>query len=403
MRKEIRLCQGQKAICFLLLILSGVLLLLIFSSGFLSPVQAVTDAQIKTAQEELKNIQSKIDYYEKQLNNTSTELEAVIAKKAALDQMLTLYAAKLEKSTKLVDQYAEQIAVQKQEISDSETNSAQIYERFLRWIRMIYENGSTNYLEMILSAQSFPEFISSAEQISQLLTYETRMMESLSSELSGLRSKQQELEVIYTAQKKLQDDLARETKNYQVQCDKAASYIDSLEAYKETREAVLQKYEKMDRELNESLESMLKQWEEQRKNSYVGGVLMWPLDLGWNYISSGYRVRTDPISGKTNVMHYGIDIPAAGNSPIYAANSGTVVTAVFHNSYGNYVILDHGGGMMTLYAHMSKYSVQPGQVVKRGDVIGYVGTTGYSTGNHLHFEVRQSGCPVDPLGFVSAK
>ena len=129
---------------------------------------------------------------------------------------------------------------------------------------------------------------------------------------------------------------------------------------------------------------------------------LWPLSSNLNTLSSLYAGRLDPITGKPD-SHTGIDIPAPKNTPILAAKSGVVVTSIKGSgsywSYGNYVLIAHSDGTSTLYAHMEKRNVSKGQVVKQGDVVGYVGTTGRSTGNHLHFEVRVNGNRRDPLDY----
>ena len=127
--------------------------------------------------------------------------------------------------------------------------------------------------------------------------------------------------------------------------------------------------------------------------------MAWPAPQ-YTRISSYFAGRIDPITGKKS-NHGGLDLAAPGGSPILAANSGTVIIAGYHYSYGNYVVIDHGGGVSTLYGHSSKLLVSRGQKVSRGQQIAKVGTTGRSTGNHLHFEVRINGQRVDPLPYIT--
>ena len=121
---------------------------------------------------------------------------------------------------------------------------------------------------------------------------------------------------------------------------------------------------------------------------------MWPLP-GYNRLTSAFGYRIHPITNKAH-SHTGIDVPAPARTPILAAKSGQVVTSARHSSYGNYVVIDHGNGSSTLYAHMSSRNVTEGQMVKQGDVIGYVGTTGSSNGNHLHLEIRENYTRINP-------
>jgi murein DD-endopeptidase MepM/ murein hydrolase activator NlpD len=124
--------------------------------------------------------------------------------------------------------------------------------------------------------------------------------------------------------------------------------------------------------------------------------MIWPVN---GTVTSGYGYRIHPILGK-RILHTGIDIAAASGTSIWAADGGTVIYATWVSGYGNTVAIDHGGGISTLYAHQSSMAVSYGQKVKKGQVVGYVGSTGYSTGPHLHFEVRVNGTPVDPMGYL---
>ena len=128
---------------------------------------------------------------------------------------------------------------------------------------------------------------------------------------------------------------------------------------------------------------------------------LWPLS-GYNTLSSLFGSRIHPITGKAN-NHTGIDIPAPAGTAILASKSGVVITSTRNRSYGNYVVVGHSDGTSTLYAHMSSRSVSQGQTVKQGQVVGRVGTTGSSTGNHLHFEVRVNGSRVDPVNYFKSK
>ncbi len=145
-------------------------------------------------------------------------------------------------------------------------------------------------------------------------------------------------------------------------------------------------------------EELKKLQEESKKIKYAGGKMLWPAEKG-TYISSYFGNRLHPIH-KVWRMHNGIDIPAPGGSNIRAANSGTVIRATWDSGYGWYIIIDHGGGISTLYAHARELVAKAGDKVERGQVIAKVGTTGTSTGNHLHFEVRVNGTPVNPLNYV---
>ena len=133
--------------------------------------------------------------------------------------------------------------------------------------------------------------------------------------------------------------------------------------------------------------------------NYIGGEMLWPVP-GYTKLSSTFKMRVHPITGVYK-LHSGIDIPAPTGTNFLAANDGVVVKAGYNTAYGNMVMIDHGGGVSTLYAHGDKIMVTLGQTVKKGDVVLQVGETGYATGPHAHFEVRINGTPVDPLPYVT--
>ena len=155
----------------------------------------------------------------------------------------------------------------------------------------------------------------------------------------------------------------------------------------------------LEKQLDAELERYLKELAEKNKSNYVGGVMGWPLPIDVNYYVSseqGWR----KLWGMDD-YHLGIDLACAMNTDIYAANAGEIVTSTYHNSYGNYVVIDHGGGKATLYAHMNQRLVNVGDKVEKGQLIGKVGTTGSSSGYHLHFEVRENGEVQNPRNYIN--
>ncbi len=188
---------------------------------------------------------------------------------------------------------------------------------------------------------------------------------------------------------------------------KGKSYLLNLEQelqvvhaeYENNYQALMELELAIEAEANELTKTLKSLQAERAKIAYASGAMMWPVSADWTRISSDFGYRIHPVLG-TQSFHGGIDIPAPNGSPIYAANSGVVIFAGYKGSYGNAVIIDHGGGIATLYAHSSKLYVNTGQEVARGDTVALIGSTGRSTGNHLHFEVRENGERVDPKKYL---
>jgi len=191
-------------------------------------------------------------------------------------------------------------------------------------------------------------------------------------------------------------ELESEKKELQIQQENKKMLLSQLESQQDKLEQMLDEMEEISQEISKKIKQILAQQKTKRK--YVGGKLAWPLEAEYP-ITSYFGMRFHPILKKTK-MHTGIDIGAPYGSNILAAADGEVITAEWVPAYGLTVIIDNGSGIVTLYAHMSKILVHKGQVVKRNNVIGRVGSTGYSTGPHLHFEVRINGDVVNPLSYL---
>lgn len=369
----------------------------IFVAWFSTPVDAVSlSSTIKTLEAEIDDIENKIQKYSNNISSAQSTIEAQLEYKAQLDETIILLSEKIEKATELSTQYELAIADVGANIIQKESDVDALYESFRQWLRMIYEYGDVSYIEIILSSENFSEFLASTERISNMMEYQNTLMDNLQAEIAALEKESSSLEVYRQAAEHTKNELEKDKEKQSTLMQNAESYVVKLKSNIELWEQLQEKEETEREEFKAELEQALK-LQAQQNNAYVGGEFMWPLDLGWKTISSPFGYRSYPWSG----YHSGIDIPATGGQDIFAANDGKVVTATWHSSYGYYVVIDHGGGIATLYAHCSKLLTSQGRYVTQGDVIALVGTTGASTGNHLHFEVLENGKSVNPLdGYV---
>ncbi len=232
--------------------------------------------------------------------------------------------------------------------------------------------------------------------------------EAMVRDLEALRSVEEQQQALLEEQEAAQAALlieleaeraAVETEKVAVEAT-VADAEDEMRGYAELLARVKAEIAEMDGEIA-SLEADAKKLEQeiialQSKEGERPGALAWPVD---GYVSSRFGYRTHPITGKKR-LHTGIDVAAGHGTPIYAANRGTVIFAGWYGGYGNAIVIDHGGGLSTLYAHQSRLRVSTGAKVALGDRIGDVGSTGFSTGAHLHFETRENGVPVDPMKYL---
>ena len=219
-----------------------------------------------------------------------------------------------------------------------------------------------------------------------------------------------QLEVEQAAQKVVREEQLAQKKELDEKLDEAEALVKEIAAKEDEVEAAEAELKAAADKLDKEIAALQKEYdrliEEGKIKIDAGTGYLWPLAESYNTISSLFGHRIHPVTGKPG-NHAGIDIPAPKNTKIYAARGGVVITSKMGSgsdwSYGNYVVINHGDGTSTLYAHMNSRAVKVGDVVKQGQIIGYVGTTGRSTGNHLHYEVRKGSTRVDPIDYYPNK
>ncbi|MEN6389619.1 MAG: peptidoglycan DD-metalloendopeptidase family protein, partial [Syntrophomonas sp.] len=260
----------------------------------------------------------------------------------------------------------------------------------------IYEGGTVSYLQVLLSSTSINDFLTRYDMLKAIVDEDVRLITSINQERKALDTKKSDLDVklkeaertqlLYQQQ---QTDLAEQKKNKK-------TLLSSVDQEKDKLQAALDELEQSSRNLESYIRS--------RRSgggggSSVGtGSMTWPCP-GYTTVTSPYGMRYHPIL-KVRKMHTGVDLNAPGGAQIVAADSGTVICAAWQTGYGKTIIIDHGNGTSTLYGHLDDYAVSDGDTVKKGQTIGYADSTGWSTGNHLHFEVRINGSPTSPLSYL---
>jgi murein DD-endopeptidase MepM/ murein hydrolase activator NlpD len=354
----------------------------------------VGESDVKNIETQLANIESKLNKLEKDIQNTDSTLEKELREKTYIDTELTLVGSSIDYAEQLVYAYSNKIAEKEKEIADMEAKIESKYDEFEEWILMSYENGDVSYIQMLLSTKDFKEFLSNTEQIANIIEYQNLLMEDLDISLAKLKQEKEALDIYRTEQLKTRSTLNEQKARMDNLAAKSANYISQLEKDRTRLEAQKAESEKQLEILNQELIELLEKIAQQNA-VFIGGAYMWPAQSEYTRISSGYGYR-----GRE--FHLGIDIPVGYGTEVYAANGGKVIKSTSHYSYGNYILIDHGGGQATLYAHNSKLLVSEGNTVSKGDVIALAGSTGISSGNHIHFEIRINGVTTDPLEYVSA-
>ncbi len=369
-----------------------------------------TTESIRQKQEQIKEAEA----LKKKLKENISNAKAIKKQLEALKNDVASYISELDANLVEIQDKIEElknlIAEKQQEIEETtaelelaiETENAQ-YEAMKKRIKFMYEQGDTFYLEIMLSAESFGDFLTRADYIDMISAYDQKMLksykearewteickETLESEKAALDEAEVALEEEEASVQALIDEKEIELANYTRDIKNKEAQINEAEAEYAEEVAVISELEKQIAEEKKKLN---------RSVIYDGGQFAWPCP---NYVrvTDDFGYRTDPITGATS-YHSGIDLGAPAGSPILAAYDGVVVAATYNWSMGNYIMIDHGDGLYTIYMHASKLYVSVNDTVTKGQTIAAVGTTGRSTGNHLHFGVRLNGAYVSPWNYL---
>ncbi len=315
---------------------------------------------------DLSNVTKEKDQVSQRLTTVKKEIDTLQPKVDSLNADVTAANNKIAATQKEIEEKQEEIKNREDGLNDR--------------LRVMYKKGSVGFVDVLLGSSSISEFISNLDMIQRIYKNDMGILETLEKE-------QKDLEEI-------KDRLVTE----KAELDKKKADLDSnlkeLNGLKKELEAKEDELLAEAQALTEKIRDMI-----DPGSDYVGGKFIWPAPAS-RYITSYFGWRIHPVYN-TYKYHSGIDIGAGSGTNVLAAASGRVIMSQTYGGYGNCIMIDHGGGIVTLYGHMSQRLVSTGQTVVAGSVIAKVGNTGVSTGPHLHFEVRENGTLVDPLGYVS--
>ncbi len=366
------------------------------------------EEEIKQAKEEKKELQSSltdVKNLKKELEASKTDLANYIAE---LDASLATIQAKIEELKILISDKEAEIEETTQELEEAVAVQEAQYEAMKDRIKFMYEKGDTFYLELLFASESFGDMLNKAEYIEMLSAYDREKLDEYVAQAEYValckESLEEEKSVLEEAKSSVE---AEEAAMNELIADKEAE-INAVSNDIANKETAIAEYEAYIAEQNETIAALEKAVAEERKKlaaeqgrKYDGGVFAWPAP-SYTRISDDYGNRTHPILG-TQQFHNGVDMAAPGGSPILAAYDGKVVAAAYSSTMGNYIMIDHGDGLYTIYMHASALYVSKGAEVNKGDKIAAVGTTGRSTGNHLHFSVRLNGSYVSPWNYLGGR
>ena len=361
-------------------------------------ISDLQDEQIKI-QEEMKDYNNKINNIKDDKKKQQAIANTIDEKISITEKAIALGLEKIELTTTYINNKNAEIAAKEEDIEYT-------LQLFRDRIRAIYMTGgysdTTNSLVMLLSSKSISEFLTRSEYLERIAEHDKQIVEELRVELLALEEEKKVLEEEKAVLEEEKAELEKEQVELEKQLKEAKSSIQDLSAMQKEYEANYKELSEMQKQIQAELLDIYKNLNTSN-SAYVGGEMMWPVP-GFSKISSYYGWRFNNTD-----FHTGVDITGSGvhGAPVVAANTGTVVHTKscpyngYSYGYGTYVIVDHGGGITTLYAHLSAIDVKVGDLVVMGQQIGRVGNTGWSTGAHLHFEVRKSGSAVNPISYIT--
>lgn len=360
-------------------------------------------AENKTLEEQQKELNTKIDESNTKLEYVQGEMGETLKKVEELNDSITDYEAQysdLENQITTLENQIKNGSAQIQEIQEEYDRKEKILKR--RTVAL-YEAGETTYLDFLLTSKSIVEFLSNYFMISEIIEYDNNLLEELDykkTKLEEAKQKQEEQEKeLRVAKNKINSTniLLNNTKILK------ENYMLKLTDEEKTLQEQIAQYKEEQADLERKILASIN-WAGTMSIKFTGGVMVWPIAMEGTYITSGYGNRLHPIQGVYK-NHAGIDISGSNvnGAPVVATADGVVTYAGWIGGYGNCIIINHGSGIVSLYGHGSETVATVGQVVKQGDIIMKVGSTGNSTGPHVHFEIRKNGEVVDPIPYLNGE
>lgn len=368
---------------------------------------AVTQSEIDSLRSQKSQLSSQKNQVQSTINSLQGQQSDLISLKNALDEKNAITVKQILNLNEQIELHTQLIEQKTVEVEEAQKTADEQLEKYKVRVRAMEEAGRYNYFEVLFGANSIGEFLSLIDDIGDIMRSDKELENSYRQSVTDLKAVKAEYEEAKTEMEDTKAELEDLKVQQEADIQEATAVIASLQSDINAKSGVLGQLTEQEKQLNADIQNKvneLNRQQEQNKpqpnpgggGSAVGtGNLVWPSYC--TYITSRQGPRTHPVTGEYK-NHGGTDIGASYGSAIYAADSGTVVRSAdgWNGGWGNYVMIDHGNGMQTLYAHMSSRAVSVGQTVSRGQTIGYVGSTGMSTGPHLHFEMYVNGSRIDP-------
>ena len=419
-----------KIVRIISIVLAAVILLSLVSTALIVMVHAASSSEIKSKLADLRakqaEIQKQSDELEKSIAENKDQTKTLVGQKAEIDQEMEMSRQKIENLNEQIQQLNLLIAEKQTELEASVAKEEALQKQYKARLRSMEETGSVSYWSILFKASSFSDLLDRVDMIREIAESDQLMLKQLSAATQAVETERADLEQQKLDLQQTEDDLAVEQAELETKRAKAdtlitqmqveyASLSDEFLAAEADEAAVREQIKKAETDYFNALAkeqaaaaaaagaNKPSSGSNSSSSSSSGGAssggFAFPLAYSTG-VTCAYGPRVHPINGNKS-FHYGVDLAAGMNTEIYATKSGTVTGATYGEANGYYVTINHGDGYSSIYAHMTNYVVSVGDSVKQGQLIGYVGTTGWSTGPHLHFEILYNGSNVNPMNYIS--
>lgn len=406
-----RKIRAAMALCLSVLLMGTVV-----SEAIPVPAYAVTQSQIDELKEQRNVIRAQRQEKQAIVEALEAEKADVVAQKQAMDERNMYTLQQIQLNNQEIELYDEMIAEKAAELEEAQRLENEQLERYRARVRAMEENGGYNILAIISKSDSFSDMLTAMDDVGEIMESDRQLEDAYIAARENTESVKADYEDTRAELEELKAQLKAEQEELEKDIEEAIQIILDLENDLENRQAEYDAIMAAEDAANATIDKLVAELEAQRAaeaaaaaaaaggssgggSANASGSFLWPV-ASYVYVSSRFGLRVHPITGKTK-SHTGIDIASNQGTAVYASDGGTVTLAGWNGGYGNCIMIDHGNGYVTLYGHLSSISVSVGQTVSQGATIGAVGSTGNSTGPHLHFEVLKNGTRIDPEQFFS--
>lgn len=353
--------------------------------------------QLEDFKKQQQKLQQQMEQQEKKIKEKEAEKKTYIGQLNQLEKEMTEVEEDINSLARQLENAEYQVALASYDLAEKEAELNQRLEVFKQRVKEVYINGQVSYLEVAFQATSVSDFLSRFDMLEELVEQDVALLNEIEAQINEVEEKKAALEKQRNRIKEIKDASENQKRLLAKKQQEKKQWIEKVEQDKKEVEKYLDELERLSAQIAAQIKKIQQERAKNSKNQF-NGVFSWPTP-GYTSITSEYGYRIHPIL-KTKRMHTGIDIGAPAGTSIKAVADGTVIFAGWLGAYGNATVIDHGGGISSMYAHQSSILVKENQDVKKGDVIGKVGSTGWSTGPHLHFEVRKDGDPINPWNYL---